>query len=120
STGATLTRVSTAGVTVTCAVAEKPMKVAVMVAIPGPATPVTWPRLFWLLTGAAIGFDEDQVAIPVTFWVDPSLNTRVATSWTVCPTWSEATKGVTCSSLAVTWLHVSTVLSLCPMYIAVM
>src|SRR5256714_2899587 len=50
-TGATLIAVKVAAVTVTCEDAESPMKVAVMVAVPG-ARPVTVPRPLWFETPA--------------------------------------------------------------------
>jgi hypothetical protein len=66
-------------------------------------------------TSAAIGFDEVQVELAVTFWVDPSVKTRVAVSCAVWPTCSAVRNGVTCSSLGIAWLQVRTVVSVRPM-----
>src|SRR5262245_55595597 len=112
--------VSVGAVTVTVAIAEKPMYVAVMVAVPGPR-PNTNPRVPPLVTLAMAVADDVQVAWLLTSWVVLSAKIAVAKSRVCCPTRMLLRNGVTWMSTTVdTGMQVSVVESVTPMYVPVM
>jgi len=80
-TGETLIDVSAFASTVIVSRPEMPYTVAEMVTAPAP-TPVTRPEVE---TVARVALEEDQAAVAVTFWVDPSLYAAVAMSCKVSP-----------------------------------
>jgi hypothetical protein len=80
-TGETLIDVSAFASTVIVSGPEMPDTVAEMVTVPAP-TPVTKPEVE---TVARLALEEDQVAVVLTFWVDPLLYVAVAVSCRVSP-----------------------------------